>query len=202
MLTDLRKTPFPWFGGRSRRRACRVGSARGRDHYVGLTQSASRVLLRRPHGAVRTTVDRQRPRRAALQRLALDSGRGHRRRSIMAGVRADKHARHLALLRWPGGREHVMADPRWHDPRWRAGGCGGALWIGGGVVLWRKAAGSSAALTAGLHPSNEAARGAPQGVWPATSGQGVAPREPGNDGKGVARPQMREPGVGEESSTR
>ena len=94
VLTDLRKTP-PWFGGKAD--AALPWEALGDvDRYVESFAGSHAVLLDVPHEANRTyhseTVNDLDG--LLLQRLALDAGepRGHRRRSIMAGMQADVHA--------------------------------------------------------------------------------------------------------------
>jgi hypothetical protein len=95
---------------------------------------------------------------------------------------ADMHARHIALLKWRAEHqlEHLMGDPAWHDPvmaGWWA--WGQSCWIGSGWCSGR-----------GPWTVDEDGR-------IAKLGGGVKRQLPdvSTDGKGVNRPQTREPGV-------
>jgi hypothetical protein len=104
---------------------------------------------------------------------------------------ADKHARHLALLRWREQHEleHLMGDPHWCDPQmagwWLWGIC---CHIGGG---W--CAGD------GPWTADETGRLFKQARGPLRE-PGVSRERPflTANGQGVNRPQLREPGVSRE----
>ena len=190
-LTDLRKTPFPWFGGKADA-APAVWEALGDvDHYVEPFAGSLAVLLRRPHEANRTyhseTVNDLDGLLCNAWRSIQWSPEATADAASWPVCEADKHARHLALLRWREERqlEHLMADPRWHDPvmagwwMW-----GQSLWIGSG---WCSGEGGWIVGADGRIEKRKGAKGVKRQL-PHLS----------NDGKGVARPQMREPGVGEE----
>ena len=192
MLTNLEKTPWPWFGGKSDA-APFVWDALGDvAHYVEPFAGSLAVLLRRPHEANRTyyseTVN-------DLDGLLCNAWRSMAMSpDAMADAaswpvcEADLHARHLALVRWRESRslERLMADPAWHDPRmagWWA--WGQSCWIGSG---WCSGTGPWIVGADGTI-RRQAKRG--------TREPGVDRKRPhlGNDGQGVNRPQAREPGV-------
>ena len=187
-LTDLRKTPFPWAGGKADA-APAVWEALGDcEHYVEPFAGSLAVLLRRPHPCNRTyyseTVN-------DLDGLLCNAWRAIARDPDAVAdacswppSEADMHARHLWLLRWREERqlEHLMGDPDWYDVRaagwWLYGQC---LWIGAG---WCSGEGP---WVVGEDGRIERRNGA----------KGVSRKRPhliGN-GMGVHRPQMREPGV-------
>jgi hypothetical protein len=189
MLTNLRKTPFPWFGGKSDA-APAVWEALGDvEHYVEPFAGSLAVLLRRPHQANRTyyseTVN-------DLDGLLVNAWRSMQLSpDAMAEAaswpvsEADLHARHLALLRWRDEQqlEHLMANPLWHDPAmggWWA--WGQSSWIGSG---WCSGTGPWIVGADGRITRRE--NGEP----------GVNRKLPhlSNDGRGVNRPQSREPDV-------
>lgn len=190
MLTNLHKTPWPWFGGKSDA-APLVWQALGDvAHYVEPFAGSLAVLLRRPHEANRTyyseTVN-------DLDGLLVNAWRamqhdpdGMAEAASWPVSEADLHARHLALLRWREERnlELLMADPEWHDAKmagWWA--WGQSCWIGGGWCSGRGAwvVGADGRITKR-----------------SKSGRGVGQQLPhlSSDGRGVNRPQAREPGVG------
>lgn len=191
-MTNLRKTPFPWFGGKADA-APAVWQALGDPaHYVEPFAGSLAVLLRRPHEANRTyyseTVN-------DLDGLLVNAWRSMQLSpDAMAEAaswpvsEADLHARHLALLRWRDEQqlEHLMADPLWHDPAmggWWA--WGQSSWIGSG---WCSGTGPWIVGADGRITKRE--NGEP----------GVNRQLPhlSTDGHGVNRPQIREPGVGDE----
>jgi DNA adenine methylase len=188
VLTNLSKTPWPWFGGKADA-APPVWSALGDvDHYVEPFAGSLAVLLRRPHEANRTyhseTVN-------DLDGLLCNAWRAIARDPDAVADAAswpvcesDLHARHLALLAWraAGNAERLMADPDFYDARmagWWA--WGQSAWIGAG---WCSGRGPWVV-------------GADGRIAKRTDGGGVWRQRPhlGNDGQGVARPQAREPGV-------
>jgi site-specific DNA-adenine methylase len=186
-LTNLYKTPWPWFGGKSDA-APAVWDALGDvDHYVEPFAGSLAVLLRRPHECNRSyyseTVN-------DIDGLLVNAWRAMQMSpDEMADAaswpvsEADMHARHLALVKWRADRqlEHLMGDPEWHDPvmaGWWA--WGQSCWIGSG---W--CSGTGPWIVDG------------SGRITKSGGPGVNRKLPrlGNDGQGVNRPQAREPGV-------
>jgi hypothetical protein len=185
-LTNLSKTPWPWFGGKADA-APHVWDALGDvEHYVEPFAGSLAVLLRRPHQCNRTyyseTVN-------DLDGLLCNAWRSMQLSpDAMADAaswpvcEADLHARHIALLRWRAEHqlEHLMGDPAWHDPvmaGWWA--WGQSCWIGSGWCSGR-----------GPWSVDEDGR-------IAKLGDGVNRQRPnlGNDGRGVNHAGTREPGV-------
>ena len=214
-LTNLEKTPWPWFGGKADA-APIVWEALGDvAHYSEPFAGSLAVLLRRPHPCNRTyyseTVN-------DMDGLLCNAWRSMQMApDAMADAaswpvcEADVHARHLALLRWRESRslERLMADPLYHDPvmaGWWA--WGQSCWIGSG---WCSGSGPWIVGDDGTIRRRPKAQKRP-GVSRkrphiADNGRGVnhaGTREPGvsrkrphiaDDGMGVNRPQAREPGV-------
>ena len=190
-LADLRKTPFPWMGGKADA-APAVWDALGDcDHYVEPFAGSLAVLMRRPHPCNRpyyseTVNDADGLLCNAWRAIAADPDAVAEAASWPV-CEADMHARHLALLRWREERqlEHLMADPAFHDARmagwWLWGQC---CWIGSG---WCSGEGPWVVGADGRIEKRKGARG-------------VSRKRPhiSNSGQGVSRPQLREPGVGDE----
>ena len=194
MLTNLHKTPWPWFGGKSDA-APAVWEAMGDvAHYVEPFAGSLAVLLRRPHECNRTyfseTVN-------DLDGLLVNAWRSMQMSpDAMADAaswpvsEADLHARHIALVKWKGANnlERLMADPEWHDPvmaGWWA--WGQSCWIGSGWCSGK-----------GPWTVGDDGRIFKQGRHGGRA-DGVGKQLPhlGNNGQGVNRPQAREPGVGD-----
>jgi hypothetical protein len=192
MLTNLEKTPWPWFGGKADA-APIVWEALGDvAHYVEPFAGSLAVLLRRPHPCNRVyyseTVN-------DLDGLLVNAWRSMQMApDAMADAaswpvtEADLHARHLALVRWREEQnlERLMADPLWHDPvmaGWWA--WGQSSWIGSG---WCRGDG------AWIVGADGRIRKQPK---KGTREPGVLRQLPhlSNNGQGVNRPQAREPGV-------
>ena len=192
MLTNLEKTPWPWFGGKADA-APLVWEALGDvAHYVEPFAGSLAVLLRRPHEANRTyhseTVN-------DLDGLLCNAWRSMQMApDAMAEAaswpvcEADLHARHLALVRWRESRnlERLMADPEWCDPvmaGWWA--WGQSSWIGSG---WCSGSGPWIVGDDGTIRKRPKSK----------TGPGVARKLPhvGDNGKGVNHANAREPGVG------
>lgn len=139
MLSDLRKTPFPWFGGKADA-ADHVWAALGDvDHYVEPFAGSLAVLLRRPHQANRScfseTVNDADGLLVNAWRAIQLSPEATAEAASWPVTEADLTARHLAILRWRQEREleRLMGDPDYHDPRiagWWIWGI--SCWIGGG----------------------------------------------------------------------
>lgn len=181
------KAPFPWFGGKSKA-ADAVWSLLGDCRsYVEPFFGSGAVLIRRPHEPNRTyhseTVN-------DVDGLLVNAWRGIQLRPDETAEaaswpvsEADLHARHCALLRWREEHqlEHLMGDPAWCDPIMAGWWLWGqSSWIGGG---WCSGSGP---------------------WWPDETGRlakrgkdGVKRCRPylGDAGRGVNRPQAREPGV-------
>lgn len=209
-LTNLHKTPWPWFGGKADA-APHVWDALGDvAHYVEPFAGSLAVLLRRPHECNRTyyseTVN-------DLDGLLVNAWRSLQMSpDAMADAaswpvsEADVHARHIALVKWRAERqlEHLMGDPNWHDPvmaGWWA--WGQSCWIGSGWCSGRGAwnvdsSGRIAKVGGGVARQLPHLGSNGQGAnRPQTREPGVDRQLPhlGNNGQGANRPQAREPGV-------
>lgn len=189
-LKNLNKAPFPWFGGKSRA-ASLVWSLLGDvNHYVEPFAGSLAVLLNRPHPCNRTyyseTVN-------DLDGFVVNAWRAiqwHPEETAAAAswpvTEADKTARQAYVLRWRDEKvlDLLAGSPEWCDPKVA------------GWWLW------------GVCCQIGAFRG--DGAWISDpiSGRLIKqprlPREPGvsrdiphlaNNGVGINRPQMREPGV-------
>ena len=188
MISDMRKTPWPWFGGKADA-APQVWEALGDvEHYVEPFAGSLAVLLRRPHPCNRTyyseTVN-------DLDGLLCNAWRAIARNPDEVAeaaswpvCEADLHARHLALVRWRAERqlEHLMGDPTWCDPvmaGWWV--WGQSCWIGSG---WCSGEGGWSA-----DDSGRLARA------PKTAGVSRKLPHLGDDDKGVNHAGLREPGV-------
>jgi hypothetical protein len=187
---DYRKTPFPWFGGKTDA-APHVWAALGDvHHYVEPFAGGLAVLLRRPHPCNRTyyseTVN-------DLDGLLVNAWRSIQWSPDATAdaaswpvSEADLHARHLALVNWRESRnlERLMADYKWHDPEV------------GGLWLWGQC---SAIMGNFLGVSGPWVIGSDGRIAKRTdkSQMGIKRGRPhliGN-GQGVNAPQLREPGV-------
>ena len=210
-ITDLRKTPFPYFGGKADA-APAVWSALGDpDHYVEPFAGSLAVLLRRPHEANRTyyseTVN-------DLDGLLVNAWRSMQlspRETADAASwpvsEADLHARHVAILKWHKERdlERLMGDPKWHDPViggwWMWGLCCwiGSGWCSGEGPWWVDEAGRFVKVgKPGVNRKRPHLSNDGQGVnRPQLRDPGVSRQRPhlSSDGQGVNRPQLRDPGV-------
>ena len=188
VIADLRKTPFPWYGGKTDA-ADAVWAALGDvAHYVEPFAGSLAVLLRRPHAANRTyyseTVNDADGLLCNAWRAMAHDPDATAEAASWPICEADIMARHLACLRWAadGNLERLMADPDYYDAKiagyWLYGICG---WIGSG---WCSGTGPWVV-------------GADGRVMKRPKAGGVNRQLPhlGNDGRGVARPQLREPGV-------
>jgi site-specific DNA-adenine methylase len=214
MLTRLQKAPFPWFGGKADA-ADHVWAALGDvEHYVEPFMGSLAVLMRRPHEANRSyhseTVN-------DLDGLLVNAWRSIQlspdataQAASWPVSHADLTARHLAILKWKQDRnlEVLMADPHWHDPvigGWWIWGI--SCWIGSG---WCSGEGPWLVGADGRITKRKGAKGVSAKVpHLGDDGRGVnrpQAREPGvsaqvphlgSDGRGVNRPQVREPGVGD-----
>lgn len=190
-LTDLRKTPFPWFGGKADA-APAVWEALGDvDHYVEPFAGSLAVLLRRPHEANRTyhseTVNDIDGLLCNAWRAIQHSPDATAEAASWPVCEADIHARHLALVRWREERnlERLMADPAWHDPTMAGWWMWGqSAWIGSG---WCSGTGPWVVGADGRIEKRNGARGVNRKI-----------PNVGDGGRGVYHPGTREPGVGEE----
>jgi hypothetical protein len=191
---DDSKAPFPWFGGKSKA-APLVWAALGDvEHYVEPFAGSLAVLLKRPHEPNRVyyseTVNDLDGMLCNFWRSVQIHPDATADAASWPVSEADLHARHLRLVRWRAEQplERLMADPEWCDPvmaGWWAWGI--SCWIGAG---W--CAGTGAWIEReGLFVRQERAP---------VREPGVARQLPhlGSDGKGVNRPQLREPGCGDE----
>ena len=211
-LTNLSKSPFPYFGG-SRHAAPLVWEALGDPtHYVDPFMGSLAVPLLRPHPANRTyhseTVNDAHGLLCNAWRAIAYSPDATAEAASWPVCEADVMARQLAILDWAraGNLERLMADPRYHDP------------IIGGMWIWGVSCWIGSGFATGDGPWVVGADGRvtrrPRGGGAcrkrphlSDDGQGVnhaGAREPGvarqlphlsDDGQGVNRPQAREPGV-------
>ena len=188
MLTNLSKTPWPWFGGKSDAAEAVWAALGDVDHYVEPFAGSLAVLLRRPHVANRTyhseTVN-------DLDGLLCNAWRAIARDPDAVAeaaswpvCEADLHARHIALLAWraAGNAERLMADPEHYDARMAGWWVWGqSCWIGAG---WCSGRGPWTVGTDGR-------------IAKRTKGEGVVRQIPhiSDNGRGVARPKAREEGV-------
>lgn len=139
MLTNLYKTPWPWFGGKSDAAPIVWDALGDVDHYVEPFAGSLAVLLRRPHTANRTyhseTVsDFDGLLCNAWRAIAADPDAVAEAASWPV-CEADLMARHLALLAWRSERtlERLMADPAYYDARMAGWWVWGqSCWIGSG----------------------------------------------------------------------
>jgi hypothetical protein len=188
-LTNLNKTPWPWFGGKADA-APYVWAALGDvAHYVEPFAGSLAVLLRRPHPANRTyyseTVnDIDGLLVNAWRAIAADPDAVADAASWPVSE-ADLSARHLALVKWraEGAAEMLAGDPGFYDATMAGWWMWGqSCWIGSG---WCSGVGPWIVGADGRITKREG------------KGEGVSRRLPhiSNDGRGVNRPQSREPGV-------
>ena len=213
---DYKKTPFPWFGGKTNA-APLVWAALGDvPHYVEPFFGGGAVLLRRPHEANRTyfseTVNDLNGLLCNFFRSVQLSPAETARHASWPVSEADLLARHIWLVKWQHERnlELLMGDPEWHDPKvagwWVWGIC---CWIGGS---WCAGDGPWTSGPDGRAYKQGKGKPRPPGVSSQlphlhSNGQGVnhaGLREPGvssrlphlhDNGRGVNAPQLREPGV-------
>jgi len=190
-LTNLYKTPWPWFGGKADA-AEHVWTALGDvEHYVEPFAGSLAVLLRRPHTANRPyhseTVNDMDGLLCNAWRAIIRDPDAVAEAASWPVCEADMHARHLALVKWRSERqlEHLMGDPDFYDAKmagWWA--WGQSCWIGSG---WCSGDGPWVVGDDGR-------------ITKRSKNGGVARQIPhlvGN-GQGMNRPQLREEGVGAE----
>ena len=157
------------------------------DHYVEPFAGSMAVLLNRPHPANRTYHSETVNDADGLLVNAWRAIQQHPEQTADAAsnpvAEADLHARHVALVAWRADRqlEHLMGDPTWCEPTM----AGWWLW---GVSCW---IGSGWCSGRGAWTADDSGRLVKQ------PGTGVARQFPqiSDDGRGVNRPQLREPGV-------
>lgn len=193
-LTNIKKAPFPYFGGK-RAAAPIVWEVLGDVvHYIEPFAGSLAVLLERPHPCNRTYYSESVNDADGLLvnawrsiQLRPDETAEHASNPV---AEADLTARHLALVRWREEREleRLMADPEFCDPKMA------------GWWMW----GLSCSIGRGWCSGTGPWRADP--VTGRLVKQGAGAREPGvgrhlphlsDDGQGVNRPQAREPGVGD-----
>ena len=194
MISDMRKAPFPYFGGK-RDAASVVWAALGDvSHYVEPFFGSGAVLLNRPHPANRTyfseTVNDADGLLINFHRSVQWSPELTAEAASWPVTEADKHARSCFVLSAANtlDLEHLMGDPHWHDP------------VLAGWWVW------CVCVSIGAFGS-----GGPW--WPDTDGRlkkwakgeprppvGVSRQIPhlGDDGKGVNTAAVRELGVSRE----
>ena len=187
-LTDLRKTPFPWMGGKAAA-APAVWEALGDvDHYCEPFAGSLAVLLRRPHPCNRTyhseTVNDMDGLLCNAWRAIQQNPDAVAEAASWPVCEADLHARHLALLKWRQERqlEHLMGDPTFHDLQMAGWWLWGqSSWIGSGWCSGK-----------GPWVVDEDGR-----ITKRTGGGGVGKQLPhlSDNGRGVNHANLREPGV-------
>ena len=185
MTVRKNKAPFPWFGGKSKAAPVVWSMLGDVVHYVEPFAGALGVLLERPHPCNRTyyseTIN-------DLDGFVVNAWRAMQMQPEATAkaaswpvTEADKIARQLACLRWKRDNdlEHLMGDATWCDP------VVAGWWLYGVCCQI----------------------GAIKGPWIADPVTGRIMKQTGsggtrrnlpqlsNNGKGVNRPQLREPGV-------
>lgn len=128
------KSPFVWFGGKSRV-APVVWQALGDvEHYVEPFFGSGAVLLARPHAAKCETINDADGLLANFWRAVAADPDAVAHHAAHPVNEADLHARHLWLVNAkPGITDKLMADPAWFDAKaagWWVWGIN--CWIGGG----------------------------------------------------------------------
>lgn len=209
-ISDPRKTPFPWFGGK-RHAAPHVWAALGDvDHYCEPFFGGGAVLLHRPHPANRTyiseTVNDADGLLVNFWRAVQADPASVALHACWPVSEADKHARGCALIAWRDAEQpaHLAGDPGFFDVRmagWWAWvvccqiggwGLGGPWWPDASGRLRRRGKGDG--VRGGIVALSDDGRG--------VNHAGL--REPGivanrphlsNDGQCVNAPQLREPGT-------
>ena len=192
-LTNLHKTPFPWFGGKADAAETVWQYLGDPAHYVEPFAGSLAVLLRRPALANRVyhseTVN-------DADGLLVNAWRGiqhHPDETAEAAswpvTEADMLARQLAILRWQkeNDLERLMGDPTWCDP------------VMAGYWLYGISAKIGGGWCSGDGPWIVGADGRITRRSKDRS-PGVSRARPhvGDNGQGVHRPQSREPGVSRE----
>ena len=189
---NYQKSPFIYFGGKSKA-APAVWTALGdADHYVEPFCGSMAVLLNRPHQANRPYHSETVNDMDGLLVNAWRSIQLHPDATADAAsnpvAEADLHARHLSLVRWREEREleHLMGDPTWCDPLM------GGWWIWG-IACW---IGSGWCAGTGPWTADETGRLYKQARDPDRD-PGVDRQLPhlGDNGRGVNHPAARLPGV-------
>jgi hypothetical protein len=191
MSINYKKAPFPWAGGKSKAAPLVWELLGDPANYVEPFAGTMAVLLNRPHLPNRTyhseTVnDADGLLVNAWRAIQLDPDATAEAASWPVSE-ADLHARHTALIRWRTDHEleHLMGDPLWCDPVM----AGWWLW---GVCCWI---------------GSEWCHGTNGPWWPDDNDRltkrtnpdtpGVFRQRPAltNNGMGVNRPVLREPGA-------
>lgn len=185
------KAPFPWFGGKSKAAPVIWEALGDVEHFVEPFAGSLAVLLNRPHLANRPyfseTVN-------DLDGLLVNAWRAIQLRPAATAdaaswpvSEADLHARHLRLVQWRAENDlaRLMGDPAWCDPIM----AGWWLW---GIAAW---IGSGWCSGTGPWTADDTGRLVKQGK--ALKEPGVSRQRPhlADDGQGVNRPGLREPGV-------
>jgi hypothetical protein len=194
MIKDPRKTPFPYFGGKSDA-ADLVWRALGDvSSYVEPFAGSLAVLLRRPHQANRGYYSEI---VNDLDGMLVNAWRAiqmspHETADACSWPvsEVDLTARHIALVRWreSGGLAQLQSDPDWHDAKmagWWIWGL--SCWIGGG---WCSGDGPWHIGDDGIIRKRERSE---------EKSPGVSKQLPplGDNGQGCNSMTTREPGVGD-----
>ena len=132
-MNDMR-SPFVWFGGKSRVAPLIWDALGDVEHYVEPFFGSGAVLLARPHAAKCETVNDADGLLANFWRAVSADPDAVAHHAAHPVNEADLHARHLWLVNAKDGiTERLMADPDWHDAKaagWWVWGIN--CWIGGG----------------------------------------------------------------------
>ena len=193
---DYQKTPFPWFGGKGQA-APHVWRALGDvPHYVEPFFGGGAVLLRRPHHANRTyyseTVNDIDGLLVNFWRAVQFSPQETAEAASWPVSEFDKHARGCVLLRWRESEvaAHLAGDPLWHDP------------VMAGWWAWCVCVQIGAWGPGGPWAPDEEGKLRKRPRGDALPEEGVPGDLPhlGDDGKGVNRPQAREPAISAEDA--
>ena len=213
MLTELNKTPFPYYGGKADAAPIVWEALGDPHHYVEPFFGSGAVLLRRPHECNRshyseTVNDADGFLCNAFRAIQMSPGATAEAASWPV-CEADLMSRHLTLLKWSEEHklERLMADPKWHDPEMAGYWIWGiSSWIGSGWCSGNGSwiVGKDGRITKRRNKESGVAKQLPhigddgKGCnYPKTREPGVAKQLPhiGDDGKGCNYSKTREPGV-------
>jgi site-specific DNA-adenine methylase len=212
MLTNLFKSPFPYWGGKSDAAETVWGALGDVSHYVEPFAGSLAALLRRPHPANRAhfteTVNDLDGLLVNAWRAIAQAPDEVAKHAAWPVSEADLMARHLSLVAWRNEKtlERLMADPDYFDAKmagWWVWGT--SCWIGSG---WCTGNGPWVVGDDGRITKAKDGSGVSRQIpHVSTSGQGInhpGVREGGvalkipsvtDDGRGINHPGTREVGV-------
>jgi hypothetical protein len=197
--TEL-KSPFPWFGGKSRVASIVWDYFGNVDNYVEPFAGSLAVLLGRPHQAQTETVNDLDCYLANFWRAMTSEPHKLAEFCDWPVNEADLHARHLWLVNQDEFRERMKTDSFFYDVRiagWWVWGI--SQWIGSGWCSRPEWTGrtNAARTPRGVHAMAAATAETPWLARPAlsTEGQGVHRKRPmvhgGHFGKGIHQAELR-----------